>query len=71
MNKLFGARIEKCCVYCANGQKAPDGVMVLCRRMGPVSPHYVCHHFHYDPLLRVPKRAPQLPEFREEEFKIE
>ncbi len=69
--KLFGAHIEKCCQYCDKGHTAPDEVMVLCRRSGPVSPHYVCRHFGYNPLLRIPKRAKKLPDFAAEDFSIE
>ncbi len=70
-DKLFGARIEKCCHYCELGHLGPDKVMILCRRYGPVSPHYLCRHFHYNPLLRVPKRAKKLPEFEAGEFGID
>lgn len=68
--RLFGNSIEPCCFYCENGRPAPDKVMILCKKYGPVSPHYKCRKFVYDPLKRVPKRQPKLPSFTAEDFTI-
>lgn len=68
--KLFGNNIEPSCSYCEFGRPAPDGVMIFCRKFGPVAPYYSCKKFEYDPLKRVPKRPPPLPEFDHEDFEI-
>ena len=48
-----------------------DGKNVLCKRKGIVEKGFHCRHFDYDPLLRVPRsKAPELPTFDPEEFKI-
>ncbi len=70
MAKLFGNDIEPACVYCLHGRTSSDGVMILCRRHGPVVPHYKCRKFKYNPLKRVPRRLPKLPSFSKEDFDI-
>ena len=68
---LFGNSIEPACIYCQFGRPAPDNVMILCRKYGPVSPYYKCKKFVYDPLKRIPKRRPKLPDFSPDDFSIE
>ena len=68
--RLFGNNIEPGCRYCRNGRPAPDGIMVLCRKYGPISPSYCCKRYAYDPLKRAPKRQPKLPEFSQEDFSL-
>ena len=68
--KLFGNTVQPSCSTCVNGRTAPDEIMVLCRKYGPVSPVYRCKKYHYDPLRRVPKRQPKLPDYTAEDFKI-
>ena len=67
---LFGNYIEPACTYCQFGRPAPDRVMVLCRKYGPVSPYFKCKKFVYSPLKRIPKRQPKLPAFSPEDFEI-
>ncbi len=67
---LFGGSIEKACLYCQHGKLAADKLMILCRKFGPVSPHYKCRRFVYDPLKRVPVRTPVLPRYDENDFKL-
>lgn len=69
--KLFGNNIEPACAYCQLGRPAPDQVMILCPKNGPVAPHFQCKKFIYDPLKREPKRLPELPTFSPDEFKID
>lgn len=69
-SKLFGNTIEPACTYCANGQPAPDKVMILCKKYGPVAPYYKCKKFVYNPLKRVPKRRPKLPVYHKEDFEL-
>ena len=68
--KFFGNQIEPACEYCANGTKSKDGESILCERQGVVAPYYSCRKFSYDPLKRVPKRTPKLPEYDAEMFKL-
>lgn len=68
--KLFGNNVEPACACCEQGRPAPDKVMVLCKRYGPVAPLYCCKHFAYDPLKRVPRRLPTLPQFSQEDFDL-
>jgi hypothetical protein len=68
--RLFGNNIQPACTMCLHGRPAPDQVMVLCERYGPVAPGYKCRHFTYDPLKRKPKRRPPLPIFTPEDFEL-
>lgn len=68
--KFFGNRIEPACEYCANGTKSKDGESILCERQGIVAPYFSCRKFVYDPLKRIPKRMPKLPDYDEEMFKL-
>lgn len=59
-----------CCAICAHGTKAADSEMILCSKKGVLSPDYKCRKFKYDPLRRVPKMMPSLPEYTFEDFKL-
>lgn len=67
---LFGNNIEPACQYCQFGRPAPDKVMIFCRKFGPVAPIYKCKKYIYDPLKRVPRRQPKLPDYLPEDFKL-
>ena len=67
---LFGNHIEPACRYCAHARENADGRMILCRHQGVVAPYYSCRRFHYDPLLRVPSRQPQLPAYQHSDFTL-
>ena len=60
---LFGATISPSCEYCEFGRKAPQPGCFTVRKKGPVRQMSKCRHYRYDPLRRVPKRAPKLPSF--------
>lgn len=69
--KFFDKNIEPRCEYCSGGYLSSDGKNVLCKKKGIVERGFHCHSFDYDPLLRVPHpKAPKLPTFDPEEFKI-
>lgn len=68
--KLYGENIDKSCGYCEHGKAAPDGETVLCIKKGVVTPDFHCRRFKYDPLKRVPKRRPPLPEYSPEDFEL-
>ena len=54
-----------------NSALSADGKNVLCKKKGVVEKGFHCRSFDYDPLLRVPRpKAPELPTFDPEEFKI-
>lgn len=69
--KFFNKKIEPRCEYCSGGYLSSDGKKVLCKKKGIVEKGFSCRSFDYDPLLRVPRpKAPELPTFDPEEFKI-
>ena len=67
---LFGATISPSCEYCEFGRKAPQPGCFYCEKKGPVRQMPKCRHDRYDPLRRVPKRAPKLPSFSPEDFAL-
>lgn len=62
--------IQPACEYCARGKLSPDGQTVLCIKKGIMLPSSFCRKFQYDPLRRVPKKAPLLPQFDADEFSL-
>jgi len=62
-------RIPPKCEYCELGKALENG-RVLCPKKGVVSCDYHCGRYIYDPLKRVPRVAPQLPRYSEEDFAI-
>ena len=68
--KLVNADIEPACEYCVHGHMPSGSEYVLCKREGLMPPDSHCRKFKYDPLRRKPKKAPVLPEYSEDDFKI-
>lgn len=68
---LYGKTIPPACEYCAHGRRAKNPELILCQKIGVVSPLYHCRKFRYDPLLRIPKRYPKLPSFSQGDFSLE
>ncbi|WP_294500520.1 hypothetical protein [uncultured Gemmiger sp.] len=68
--KIYGSKIAPACSYCTYGALAADGKMIYCRKRGVVSPYYSCRKFHYDPLMRVPRRQ-ELPKFDPSDFSLD
>lgn len=68
MQNLYNKKIRPSCKYCLHGKIAPDYSSVLCFKHGVVELTSFCKSFKYDPLKRVPKKAPKLMEFSKEEF---
>ncbi|MBE6708012.1 MAG: hypothetical protein E7578_02060 [Ruminococcaceae bacterium] len=63
--------VDKACIYCENAIPLHDRDFMLCQRKGVVGSGFLCRHFSYDPLKRVPvpRRSiredlplPELPE---------
>lgn len=71
MKKAFGGRIRPACEYCLRGRMMKAEKMVLCEKKGVVDPQHSCRAFRYDPLKRVPREAPRLMQFSEEDFKLD
>ena len=67
---IYGSKVAPACAYCAWGERAADGKMILCRHRGVVSPYYACRKYRYDPLRRVPHRQ-SLPHFDPKDFSLE
>ena len=53
--------IIKCCAYCEKATPLAGDEYVLCSKKGVVSLTHRCRGFAYDPLKRIPKRAPAMP----------
>lgn len=66
-----GTTITPACAYCAFGQHATDPRMMLCEKRGVVATTYHCHKYVYDPLERIPRRQPKLPQFTAADFSLE
>ncbi len=58
------------CGICSHGILSPDGETVLCIKTGIRLLDSSCRSFKYDPLKRVPRRAPIVGGFTEEDFKL-
>ena len=69
--KLFNEyEIIKICFNCVYGCEMADGEKILCEKSGIRNPDSTCRHFKYDPLCRIPQRAPELSEYSEEDFAL-
>ena len=68
-SKLLSPPAQKECRHCAGGRIAADGT-VLCRARGVMPPGGSCRKYVYDPLKREPAKAPELPKYSPEDFKI-
>lgn len=68
---LFGKHIAPACEYCANGRLTTDQSMILCSRKGVVEKYHKCRRFQYDPLLRKPQTAPNLPKYSDKDFSLD
>ena len=58
------------CRICSHGILSADGESVLCVKTGIRQLDSSCRSFKYDPLKRVPKRAPTAGGFTEEDFAL-
>lgn len=67
---LFGKNITPACGYCENGRDTADGAMILCNRIGIVSPYYRCRKFVYSPIRRKPRALPKLPDVDSASFRL-
>jgi len=67
---IFRKNIEHLCIYCEHAFLM-RGEECACRKRGLVNKNYSCRKFVYDPFKRIPPpKAPKLPEFSDEDFKI-
>jgi hypothetical protein len=69
--KLYGNNIEATCEFCVNGRRSSDGKAILCPKKGVMPLYHHCRKFVYDPLKRIPKRPPEIGNYKKEDFKIE
>lgn len=58
------------CSHCRHGRIAPDGGSVLCVKKGIVETDGKCRSYTYDPLKRVPMKAPKLAEADPSEYEL-
>jgi hypothetical protein len=69
--KLYGNHITPACETCEHGQRSFDGKVVLCPRRGAMPLYERCRKYVYDPLKRIPHRAPKQTEHTAEEFSLD
>ena len=69
--KLYGNSISPACEYCATGRLSADGKAVLCDKKGVMPLYQHCRRYAYDPLKRIPHRAPVLKAYSDDEFRID
>ena len=62
--------ITPACKICSHGILSPDGESVLCVKTGIRLLDSSCRSFKYDPLKRVPMRAPSRGGFTKEDFEL-
>ncbi len=62
--------ITPACSLCRYGNSLPDGSGVLCEKSGIRRSDSLCKKFKYDPLKRIPRRAPVMTEFSKEDFEL-
>lgn len=67
---LFATNEYRFCSSCLHGHNSNFGDKILCKNMGITDPLFTCKKYKYNPLKRIPFRAPVLPEFDKDEFKI-
>lgn len=61
---------EAVCRICRHGRLAPDSESVLCIKKGIVDPDGKCRRYEYDPLKRIPKKAPKIESADPSEFEL-
>lgn len=64
------SEIQKSCAVCEHGKPSPDGKSILCRKCGLMQPGGICFKFRYDPLKRIPRKAPKPPAYSSDEFEL-
>ena len=70
MKSLFSKRKARCdtCAHCAFSEHSDR---LLCEKKGLVRRDGHCLAYRYDPLKRIPEKAPELPEMKAEDFSLE
>ena len=69
---IFNKDQEKCCSVCEKARPIVNSHAIICRKKGIVDCDYVCGHFKYDPLKRVPARKKNIiADFKKEDFSID
>ncbi|MBQ8227531.1 MAG: hypothetical protein IJZ88_00810 [Clostridia bacterium] len=69
-NIIDSKAVPQICAICSFGTQLPDGSGILCKKTGIRLPESTCKKFEYDPLKRVPRRAPEMPKFTQEDFSL-
>ncbi len=69
-NLIDCKEVPQVCAICSFGTELPDGSGILCKKTGIRKPDSSCKKFEYDPLKRVPRRAPEMPVFTQEDFSL-
>lgn len=69
-NIIDSKEVPQICEICSFGIQLLDGSGILCKKTGIRLPDSSCKKFKYDPLKRVPRRAPEMMEFSKEDFEL-
>lgn len=67
---LFSNKNEKKCAYCVFATIIEIDERILCPNHGVVKAEDRCQKYKYDPLKRIPKKRPELPEYNDEDFRF-
>lgn len=68
--KLFDTEIPPLCEYCTYGRAAASNLEILCVKRGIMKSEFSCNKFKYDPLKRIPRELPKLPEYAQSDFDL-
>lgn len=69
-NIIDSKEVPQICAICSFGTELADGSGILCKKTGIRKPDSTCKKFEYDPLKRVPRRDPVIPNFTAEDFAL-
>lgn len=65
---IFGDTVEPDCAYCRFNSSPEGGEEVSCPNWSEEKSH--CRRYQYDPTRRVPKGAPKLRQYNQEDFTL-
>ena len=60
----------KICETCVSAKPSPEGDTMLCIKNGIMQRDDCCRAYKYDPIKRVPKKAPVMGHYDKSEFEV-
>ena len=67
---IDGSEATPECKNCLFSRPFTEEGFVLCEKTGIRSTESICKKYKYNPLNRVPQRAPEIEEFSKEDFSL-